>query len=118
MFTLISRLVERAKSLEELVSDDNLFVYKLTPEDAAFLYIQLTKREQEVASLYVSSIKIYEIAKRLGISPNTVKSHIKNIHRKLGTHSVDQVKFIFAMGNKFDITKYLVSLFPNPPRHL
>jgi DNA-binding NarL/FixJ family response regulator len=47
----------------------------------------LTGREIEVLSLLARGFLYAEIGKRLGISLNTVTSHIKNSYRKLAVHS-------------------------------
>lgn len=47
----------------------------------------LTVREIDVLSLLASDYPYAEIATRLGISLNTVASHIKNSYRKLAVHS-------------------------------
>lgn len=47
----------------------------------------LTSREIEVLSLLARGYVYAEIADRLGISLNTVASHIKNSYRKLAVHS-------------------------------
>jgi DNA-binding CsgD family transcriptional regulator len=47
----------------------------------------LTKREKDACNLIRQGIDAKEIAKRLYISPHTVKTHIKRIHLKLGVHT-------------------------------
>ena len=47
----------------------------------------LTGREIDVLSLLARDYPYAEIGKRLGISLNTVTSHIKNSYRKLAVHS-------------------------------
>lgn len=47
----------------------------------------LTSREIEVLSLLARGYVYSEIAERLGISLNTVASHIKNSYRKLSVHT-------------------------------
>jgi DNA-binding CsgD family transcriptional regulator len=47
----------------------------------------LTAREIDVLSLLARDYSYAEIATRLGISLNTVASHIKNSYRKLAVHS-------------------------------
>jgi DNA-binding CsgD family transcriptional regulator len=47
----------------------------------------LTAREIDVLSLLARGYSYAEIAMRLGISLNTVATHIKNSYRKLGVHS-------------------------------
>lgn len=47
----------------------------------------LTAREIDVLSLLARDCPYAEVARRLGISLNTVISHIKNSYRKLAVHS-------------------------------
>lgn len=51
----------------------------------------LTVREREVAGLVAEGLSNKEIAKKLGISANTVRSHISNILRKLGVANRTQL---------------------------
>lgn len=44
----------------------------------------LTKREQEIVALVCVGLANKVIARRLGISEGTVKSHLNQIYRKLG----------------------------------
>lgn len=47
----------------------------------------LTKRELQVASYLGDESSPKAMATALGISPETVRIHIKNIQRKLGVHT-------------------------------
>jgi DNA-binding NarL/FixJ family response regulator len=47
----------------------------------------LTPREREVALLVARGLKNKEVALELGLSDGTVKIHLVNIFRKLGTKS-------------------------------
>ncbi len=47
----------------------------------------LTQREREVLRLLAAGCTYCAIAAQLGISPNTVVSHIKNAYRKLDVHN-------------------------------
>jgi DNA-binding NarL/FixJ family response regulator len=51
---------------------------------------QLTDREREVLRLMVSGLDRKSIATRLYRSPDTVKTHIRNIAAKLGTQSASE----------------------------
>jgi len=48
---------------------------------------QLTVREAEVLRLLASGHTYGRVAELLGVSRNTIASHVKNIYRKLGVHS-------------------------------
>jgi two-component system nitrate/nitrite response regulator NarL len=54
---------------------------------AALLAEQITPREQDVLSLLVQGASSDEVARRLRVSPNTVRTHIQSIFTKLGVHS-------------------------------
>ena len=54
------------------------------PSDDAF---DLTPREREVLTLLVEDDTEAQIADALGLSPHTVRSHIKNLYAKLEVHS-------------------------------
>ena len=47
----------------------------------------LTTREREVLDLLVDDVPEPRIADRLGVSPHTVRSHVKNLYGKLHVHS-------------------------------
>jgi two-component system, NarL family, nitrate/nitrite response regulator NarL len=57
------------------------------PDGAALLSEQLTDREREVLSLLVRGLTGHAIADRLGISANTVRTHVQSILTKLQVHS-------------------------------
>ena len=52
----------------------------------------LTKRENEIAYLAAQGLSNKEIGKRLYISENTVKTHLKSVFRKLGINSRSLLK--------------------------
>jgi DNA-binding CsgD family transcriptional regulator len=53
----------------------------------AGLEARLSAREREVAHLAATGLGDKEIARRLGISPTTVRTHIDNAYRKLGVNN-------------------------------
>ena len=57
------------------------------PAGAPQLIAQLTAREHQVLSLMVSGLDRNGIAEKLHQSPNTVRTHIRNVIVKLGCHS-------------------------------
>jgi LuxR family maltose regulon positive regulatory protein len=46
----------------------------------------LTRRELQTLRLLKTDLSPQEIASQMTISDNTVRTHIKNIYRKLGVH--------------------------------
>jgi PAS domain S-box-containing protein len=48
---------------------------------------QLTEREREVMTLVASGLQSSDMAERLFLSPETVKSHVHNAMAKLGAHT-------------------------------
>jgi PAS domain S-box-containing protein len=49
--------------------------------------VPLTAREHEVIALVATGLHGGEIAARLGVSPETIKSHVQNAMSKLGAHT-------------------------------
>ena len=58
--------------------------------------IQLTPRELEVFRLAANGARREEIAERLFISPNTVRTHLQRVYRKLDVHSRSDLVAIAA----------------------
>ncbi len=54
---------------------------------------KLTKRETEVLQCITKGYTYHEVANILGMSHNTITSHIKNIYRKLEVHSRGEAVF-------------------------
>jgi DNA-binding NarL/FixJ family response regulator len=54
---------------------------------------ELGEREQEILSLVAKGFNFQEIGRLLGISNNTVKTHIYRIYRKLSVHSRGEAVF-------------------------
>ena len=47
----------------------------------------LTGRERDILSLLASGVDLQASARRLGITVNTARGYVKNLHRKLGVHN-------------------------------
>ncbi len=60
---------------------------------------QLTPREFEVLTALAGGGDGRSLAQRLGISPNTVRTHVQNIMLKLGVHSrMEAISFARRLG--------------------
>ena len=55
----------------------------------------LTKREQEVLVLLAQGVRADAIGNQLFISPNTVRTHVANIYRKLEIHTHQELLNFF-----------------------
>ena len=59
----------------------------------------LTSREAEILGLAANGMQTGEIADRLCVSTQTVRTHFKNIYQKIGAHSrAEAVVFAFQQG--------------------
>jgi DNA-binding NarL/FixJ family response regulator len=59
--------------------------------EAALESVRMTQREREVIALIAVGLSNKEIAKRLNIATDTVKSHVRNVMEKLTLHSRLQI---------------------------
>jgi two-component system nitrate/nitrite response regulator NarL len=59
--------------------------------DAALESVRMTSREREVIALIAVGLSNKEIAQRLNIATDTVKSHVRNVMEKLALHSRLQI---------------------------
>jgi len=67
--------------------------------EAAERLSTLSEREREVLGLLTTGLRNDAIAQRLGISPQTVQTHVRNILAKLGVHSkLEAVAFAVRHG--------------------
>ena len=53
--------------------------------------VRMTQREREVIGLIAVGMSNKEIAKRLNIATDTVKSHVRNVMEKLALHTRLQI---------------------------
>ena len=64
-------------------------------EQSALERWPLTERERNVATFVVRGLSNEKIAHKIGISPETVKTHVRKIFEKSGTHS--RAEFLAAV---------------------
>ena len=59
----------------------------------------LTPKEASICDMIVEGMTRKEIAEALGVSQNTVKTHMRAVYRKLGVHSVKELRASRGAGN-------------------
>ena len=98
LFPLLRADAELARSYQTLFQSETIasIPQALRPLAALVepaLVEPLTEREQEVLRRVAQLLSIVEIANELYISVNTVKTHLKSVHRKLAvTHRREAVR--------------------------
>lgn len=89
---------QNGRSVGEIVNE--LIRYALydhqLAESSLQTWQQLTPREREITALIWLGLTNPEIAERLSVSPNTVKTHIKNILPKFNVHSKKRLADMLA----------------------
>ena len=58
-----------------------------TPHDRRPAHGELTARQREILTRLANGASVDEIAEELGLSPETVRVHIRNARRRLGARS-------------------------------
>jgi DNA-binding CsgD family transcriptional regulator len=95
----LQELAEREQRSEDEVAAD-LLTIALAQRDAAEARIEvwrgLSIREQQVVALTCLGYTNRQIAARLGISPETVKSHVRSSQRKLGVSTKAELRHALA----------------------
>ena len=56
--------------------------------------LRLTRREREILAALAEDLSVQELASALHVSPNTVKTHIRGLYRKLGAHNRDEALWL------------------------
>lgn len=64
--------------------------------DLRFLFAGLTDRERQLAGLYLQGHTLVQISRKLTITPDTVKTHMRNIRMKLGVRTNAELRQALA----------------------
>ena len=83
----------------DAATDDNALLDALTP-DQSKAFSTLTQREKEVLALWAGQLGRQEIADHLFIDMQTVKTHCRNLKRKLGVQKTIGLTPFLAMAIK------------------
>ena len=49
--------------------------------------METTRRQEQILSLIAAGLSNKQMAHRLGLSPQTIKTHLRNLYRRYGLHS-------------------------------
>ncbi|MFN2589199.1 MAG: LuxR C-terminal-related transcriptional regulator [Actinomycetota bacterium] len=83
---------------------DRLLRRRRIPDDGLERLSRLSRQEREVLRLLAGGSSRAEIARRLGISTETARTHLKNVRRKLGVHSrLEAAAFALQPGIRVDL---------------
>lgn len=95
----VIRAVSRGEALFGPAIATRLQTYFATPKPSAIseIFSDLTEREREVLALLAQGLNNQEIARKLFISPKTVRNHCSNIYNKLQV--VDRAQAIIQARN-------------------
>jgi DNA-binding CsgD family transcriptional regulator len=92
---MLSSLAMRERRTPDDVAADlvrHALVERQLAEDGLVVWRALSPREQEVAALICLDNTNRQIAARLGISPETVKTHVRNVLSKFGLHTKAELR--------------------------
>ncbi len=105
-FTLDAALVQYVQALaedeqrppEELAADllNSGLAQRDLSQESWQRWLTLSRREQEVAALICLNYTTRQIAARLKISPDTVKSHSRNLLYKFDLHSRGELRMLLV----------------------
>ena len=105
-FTLDASLVQYVQALaegeqrqpEELAADllNSGLAQRDMAQESWQRWLTLSRREQEVAALICLDYTSRQIAARLTISPDTVKTHSRNLLRKFDLHSRGELRMLLV----------------------
>jgi DNA-binding CsgD family transcriptional regulator len=102
---ILAKAAREHRSVKDIMGEitDTYFIRESNEEICKRAWLDLSPREQQITALMCRGYSTAAIAERLVISPETVKSHIKNINNKFGvTHRSD----VIHMLSDWDFRKY------------
>jgi len=106
--TLTTLAKHESRPVDELIPD--LLAAGLTQYDSTDelwkKWDTLTRREREVAGLACLEYTNREIAARLHISPETVKTRLQNTLKKFNLHSRDELRIMLVAIAKWDFSTW------------
>ena len=102
----IIRAVQRVEEGETVLSPNVARALarkkEVEPDDIQWLVAFLTRREREVLRRIVMGQSTVEMAKSMGISRSTARTHVQNVLQKLGVHSRLQAVAAVSRYNRTD----------------
>jgi DNA-binding NarL/FixJ family response regulator len=86
------------RTVDEIANDliQQALDERLAASTTMRMWNQLTPRQQEITALVCLGYTNQQIAVRLNISPETVKSHVRAILRRFSLHSRTELSRLFA----------------------
>ncbi|WP_249383988.1 helix-turn-helix transcriptional regulator [Chitinivorax sp. B] len=80
-------LIHRIEQLRHCTTEMQKMAHQADPAEKYERFSTLTQKESEVAFSYIGGNNYKDIARMLGMAPNTVRRHLWSIYQKLEVHS-------------------------------
>lgn len=104
----VQEVIEKGRTIsatERSINEKATSILKssfLTPQEK---FNRLTAREKEVACLLYEKQSQTSVAQRLSVSPETVKTHTKNLYQKLEVDSRAKLRLFFEMNDELLVNR-------------
>ena len=92
-------LAHALRQIAAVVNGTGVITLSTEPKAPQRLLATLRPREQEVVRLLFEHYRVPAIAAQLGISAETVRNHLKNVYRRVGAHSQQELLERFRSGS-------------------
>jgi DNA-binding NarL/FixJ family response regulator len=92
-------LAHALRQIAAIVNSTGVNAMAPDPKAPQRLLSSLRPREQEVVRLLFEHYRVPAIAAQLGISAETVRNHLKNVYRRVGAHSQQELLERFRTGS-------------------
>lgn len=86
-----SPLSRALRQIAAIVTSTGLLEVRTDNRPSETVLALLRPREQEIVRLLFDHMRVPAIARQLGISPQTVRNHLKRIYQRLGVHSQQEL---------------------------
>jgi len=98
--TIRLALAQRAQRGQEQPSESKRHLQLVERSRPTRSMDDLRPRERDIARLLLQHCRVPAVARTLGISPHTVRNHLKNIYRRLDVHSQQELLDVLKLTDR------------------